>query len=355
MKHLKSRLLLAMAAALALSGFSEAHAVEPLTDTFNPVTMSTVKTEGTMILSDSPEYADAYGITARGTINGKGRIYYYHVNETGAPARVVVYAESPKKTAVSLLKDVKGDASSDYMPTGETLSFREAVAENKENTIAVPKKKKVIISEFSTKGINEDDLVSGIVDVDTKKPVTFGVAVLPYDTSRNEYNDLLDAKELPADSHEMRGTYAMDMTMENKTPWNRDEGNGEIVIGRRDDGFYLQGLDEIDNVKRENTGNYGVTVHLVVHTAGSGKYNLYMNPMGGLYEGTFFVREGDEKVPALYRINGSVRAGAVYFGNGSIEDVREMGTWHAGKDLHIDFVVAGATYLPFRFLLVPVD
>lgn len=31
------------------------------------------------------------------------------------------------------------------------------------------------------------------------------------------------------------------------------------------------------------------------------------------------------------------------------------GIWNAGNDLHIHFTVAGATYLPFRFLLIPVN
>ena len=88
---------------------------------------------------------------------------------------------------------------------------------------------------------------------------------------------------------------------------------------------------------------------ITVHTKGTGQYRLLFNPLGGIYEGTFTVWE--KVIPSVYNIEGHNG----YFGNKTIYDVWNMGIWNAGNDLHIHFTVAGATYLPFRFLLIPVN
>lgn len=80
-----------------------------------------------------------------------------------------------------------------------------------------------------------------------------------------------------------------------------------------------------------------------------GQYRLYFNPLGGIYEGVFTIKE--KSLPLVYEVKGRRR----YFGEKTIRDTWSMGVWHAGQDLHLHFVIAGATYLPFQFLLVPID
>lgn len=315
---------------------------------FETISMERTGESGTLVFSDSPEYVKDFGVAARGTIDGSGRIYYYHVNETGKKARVLVYGESKKKTDITVTREIKGDASDEYIPTGRTLSYRETLLPSHDRTVTLPKKERTIIAEYDPAGIDGEDLVSGIVEVNTKRPVTFGVAIVPWEPGDDAAGAVREAEDLPVDEHEMRGTFPMDVYMENKTPWNLAEGPAQVIVGNRTNDAFYMGKDEIDGVERENTGNYGMTYHMTIHTAGEGKYKLYMNPMGGLYEGTFSV--GDGFLPTIYTTEGNWH----YFGSQGLNEVREMGEWTAGKDLRIRFVVAGATYLPIRFLLVPV-
>ena len=109
-------------------------------------------------------------------------------------------------------------------------------------------------------------------------------------------------------------------------------------------------MDELSRVKRENTGDYGVTYHVTFHNQGKGRYNLYVNAQGGVYLGTFQIGP-DEKLLRTYRTDGKL--GGRWFGNGTEDDYISCGSWDMGKDLYIRFIPAGAAYLPIRFLMVP--
>ena len=185
--------------------------ISPVDLDYNLIPMLVKKEDGKLIFSDCPEYADNYGILYEGTVEkGKGRVYYYHVNETGKPARVLVYAKSDKKQDITVTRTVKGDPSADYMPTGATLSFREAVNEAGDPVLVklLPKERTVLF-EDDKKGIRSGDLVSGIVEIETKKPVSLGVAIVP-DGTKEDVKKALDLSvPLLPDSHEMRGTFPM--------------------------------------------------------------------------------------------------------------------------------------------------
>lgn len=150
------------------------------------------------------------------------------------------------------------------------------------------------------------------------------------------------AAPLAPDSHEMRGTFAADIYLSSE-PWDFSKGNAEITIGESHP--FQQGKDEVSDVNRENTGDYGIRYHITLKTKGSGKYKLYINPMGGVYMGTFEIGQ-NKKLLRTYRTDGTL---------GKAESCLPAGTWHAGKDLYIRFIPAGAAYMPLRFLLVAED
>ena len=336
------------AALCALSLWGTAAAASPLEETYTTLPLKQVKAEGTLIFSDCPEYANTPGILYEGTVSkGKGRLYYYHVNELGAPARLVVYARAKKPQTIHLKRAIKGDASADYIPTGSTLSFREAVDRGqKEISIPLPAKERTIIFEDNAAGIRPKDLVSGLVEIEAEKPVTLGAAIFPFNDDRTIRENLETASRLPADEHAMRGTFASDIYLESDA-WDFRKGNADIVIGTS---FPFQkGRDEMSAANRENTGDYGITYHMRIPTKGEGKYKLYINPMGGVYTGSFQIGQ-HENLLRLYRTD-NIRNRAL-FGHGTTDDYMEAGTWESGRDLFIRFIPAGATYLPIRFLLV---
>lgn len=323
--------------------------ISPVDLDYNLIPMLVKKEDGKLIFSDCPEYADNYGILYEGTVEkGKGRVYYYHVNETGKPARVLVYAKSDKKQDITVTRTVKGDPSADYMPTGATLSFREAVNEAGDPVLVklLPKERTVLF-EDDKKGIRSGDLVSGIVEIETKKPVSLGVAIVP-DGTKEDVKKALDLSvPLLPDSHEMRSTFPMDVYMENK-PWDFSKGNAAISIGNSLP--FQMGRDELSKVDRENTGDYGITYHMVFHSRGAGRYKLYINAQGGVYLGTFQISYYPN-LPRVYRTDG--QRSFRMFGNGTERDYIEAGTWDMGRDLFIRFIPAGAAFLPIRFLMVP--
>ena len=106
-------------------------------------------------------------------------------------------------------------------------------------------------------------------------------------------------------------------------------------------------MDEIDKVKRENTGNFGVTYHINIHSKGKGKYSVYLNPQGGVYMGIIEIGQGY----VYYPYNTEIRSDM--FGHNTIYVYMNMGIWEAGKDLKIRLTPPGASNLPIRLLLIP--
>lgn len=336
---------------LSFYAVSSAEAAIPWQESYPQEPLQIVKQEGTLVFSDCPEYAAHRGILYEGTVKkGKGRIYYYHVNEIGEPARVVVYGKSDQKQTITVHRTLKGDASAAYLPTGRTLSQREILANKEESrTVSLAPKKKTILWDDDEKGIREEDLVSGIVEVEVKKPTTFGVAILADGSAEELDKELNQALPLPADSHEMRGTFARDLYVENKT-W--DFAQGPVNFNMGGDGSSLpfqKGTDEVSHVTRENTGDYGITYYITLHTQGEGTYRLYITALGGYYTGSFEIGQH----PKFLRLYGPASAKSLHpFGEAS-GDYIDAGTYAMGRDLYIRYIPAGASYLPIAFTLVP--
>ena len=319
-------------------------AASPLEEEYSRIPLRLVRAEGTLLYSDSPEYAAEYGILAEGTAaKGKTRIYYYHVNDTKTPARLLVYAKSDAPREITVTRALRGDPSRQYVPTGRTLSFREAVMGGEPKKVALSGGERVVIYEDGPHGIRPKDLVSGIVEIEAETPVTVGTAFLPVSEHADE---LQRAKYVETDSHELRGTFESELYWETE-PWDFKRGAAEIYIGAEDS--FRIGYDEIDKVARQNFGNYGIAYHIRVRTKGKGAYKLFINPQGGVYMGTFRIGQ-NEKILRVFRTDAG--ASPKMFGHGTTEDWAEAGTWQAGRDLFIRFIPAGATYLPIRFLLV---
>ena len=54
-----------------------------------------------------------------------------------------------------------------------------------------------------------------------------------------------------------------------------------IGFCRKHSSFFRKEGTNVNFIGRENTGNYGITCHLTIHSKGTGKYDLYLNPNGG--------------------------------------------------------------------------
>lgn len=317
---------------------------------YQPMEMKDVKSEGTLVFSDCPEFVTQTGLLAEGTVDGRGRIYYYHVNATGERARLVAYAVSDAPVTFDVTRFIQAAPSRDYITSGETLSFNEMVAVRQHPaTVTLEPGRRTVIAAESLSGVLPDYLYSGIVEVDTKEPVRFGMAMLPME---GDLQSALDtARPVPADSHELRGTFPMTIYRENAEVWNTDAGMPQaLVLGGVGAMPFQRGMDELDGVERENTGDYGITFRLTIRTEGTRPFRIYFNPQGGIYMGAFKITQGF--LPHYYRTDDMKYRGH-FLGYETLRDYIEAGRWEAGKPVTIEFLAAGATYLPVRFLFVP--
>lgn len=362
----------AMAAMAALTGHVEARDIDLQSIgyfQFSPLPPSLVSQTDTLLLSDSPEYVGPVGGTlSAGTINGNGRIYFYHVNEMDLPHKIAIVLENQTAypTSVHVMRQLKSVATPDYFAAGRDLSRKDLEQPLNESpdarplyTLSIPPQgRQLIFSDLENTPINRDALFTGIVDIKTEGPIFARVMMLPMGM------DPVDAshwvKNLPIDEIQLRGTYTgAKRNMEVTTPFDTSLGGAFVEIGNDREDTFINGVDEMQNKAFvRDRGNYGVSYTLKIPTKGNEPFRLYFNPLGGPYSGSFTVktlhqqgaRRGQTDI-RTYHIGGADGISAL--GEGTILDSRLLGNYNAGDLLTLNFMPAGASNLPIRFLLIP--
>ena len=362
----------AMAAMAALTGHVEARDIDLQSIgyfQFSPLPPTLVAQTDTLLLSDSPEYVGPVGGTlSAGTINGNGRIYFYHVNEMDQPHKIAIVLENQTAypNTVHVMRQLKSVATPDYFAAGRDLSRKDLEQPLNESPNArplyslsiPPQGRKLIFSDLEQTPVYQDALFTGIVDIKTEAPVFARVMMLPMGM------DAVDAsywaKNLPIDEIQLRGTYTgSKRNMEVTTPFDSALGGAFVEIGNDCEDMFINGVDEMQNKAFvRDRGNYGVSYTLKIPTKGNEPFRLYFNPLGGPYSGSFTVKalhqQGARRGQTdtrTYHIGGADGISAL--GDGTILDSRIMGNYNAGDLLTLNFMPAGASNLPIRFLLIP--
>ena len=362
----------AMAAMAALTGHVEARDIDLQSIgyfQFSPLPPTLVSQTDTLLLSDSPEYVGPVGGTlSAGTINGNGRIYFYHVNEMDQPHKIAIVLENQTAypNTVHVMRQLKSIATPDYFAAGRDLSRKDLEQPLNESPNArplyslsiPPQGRKLIFSDLEQTPVYQDALFTGIVDIKTEAPVFARVMMLPMGI------DAVDAshwvKNLPIDEIQLRGTYTgSKRNMEVTTPFDTTLGGAFVEIGNDREDMFINGVDEMQNKAFvRDRGNYGVSYTLKIPTKGNEPFRLYFNPLGGPYSGSFTVKalhqQGARRGQTdtrTYHIGGADGISAL--GDGTILDSRIMGNYNAGDLLTLNFMPAGASNLPIRFLLIP--
>lgn len=362
----------AMAAMAALTGHVEARDIDLQSIgyfQFSPLPPTLVSQTDTLLLSDSPEYVGPVGGTlSAGTINGNGRIYFYHVNEMDQPHKIAIVLENQTAypNTVHVMRQLKSVATPDYFAAGRDLSRKDLEQPLNESPNArplyslsiPPQGRKLIFSDLENTPVYQDALFTGIVDIKTESPVFARVMMLPMGMDAVDASHW--AKNLPIDEIQLRGTYTgSKRSMEVTTPFDTTLGGAFVEIGNDREDMFINGVDEMQNKAFvRDRGNYGVSYTLKIPTKGNEPFRLYFNPLGGPYSGSFTVkalhqqgaRRGQTDI-RTYHIGGADGISAL--GDGTILDSRLMGNYNAGDLLTLNFMPAGASNLPIRFLLIP--
>ena len=362
----------AMAAMAALTGHVEARDIDLQSIgyfQFSPLPPTLVAQTDTLLLSDSPEYVGPVGGTlSAGTINGNGRIYFYHVNEMDQPHKIAIVLENQTAypNTVHVMRQLKSVATPDYFAAGRDLSRKDLEQPLNESPNAKPlyslsippQGRKLIFSDLEQTPVYQDALFTGIVDIKTEAPVFARVMMLPMGIDAVDASHW--AKNLPIDEIQLRGTYTgSKRNMEVTTPFDTALGGAFVEIGNDREDMFINGVDEMQNKAFvRDRGNYGVSYTLKIPTKGNEPFRLYFNPLGGPYSGSFTVKalhqQGARRGQTdtrTYHIGGADGISAL--GDGTILDSRIMGNYNAGDLLTLNFMPAGASNLPIRFLLIP--
>ncbi|SUP37138.1 hypothetical protein [Veillonella criceti] len=101
--------------------------IDVTTTNFTSLPVVLTEEKDTLIFSDSPEYVNKNGVLAAGTVNGTGRVYFYHVNEMPEPQKIAIIMENTSKQIVDVVihREVVTKPNREYFVVGSELSREE--------------------------------------------------------------------------------------------------------------------------------------------------------------------------------------------------------------------------------------
>lgn len=326
---------------------------------------------GTLIFSDSPEYVQENGILYSDTVQGDGRVLFYHVNESWQDKHlgVVFENENDELIRVRVLRGHTSRPDNNYMNVGKETQLSYFGYTRNYELIIMPNRRKVLDPVMSRQVLSSGDLVYGVYDFYCNKPVKVSVVMCPADQDPAHF--VKGARQLPKDKHMLRGTFqGMNRIVTGKKPYDPIE-DGTVFIPLADNYHdkYMTGIDATDGTEVENYGNYGVLYQLKLPTARQGHTQYLLNPLGGMYAGAMTVknRKNDRLVLLPTPRNG------VYFGDKTLPETRkEQLLWQDGIDhikadseledlgmysnedeLIFEFSPPGASNLPVSIIMAP--
>ena len=264
---------------------------------FTPLPAELQAQKDTLLLSDSPEYVGPVGgVLSAGSINGKGRIYFYHVNEMAEPHKIAIILENTgnEPNGIAVFRELKSIATSDYFAAGRDLSRKELEQPLTDKPlysfVMPPKSRQLVFTDLEHSPIPKDALFTGIVDLQTSAPVFARVMMIPMNLNSIESSYWVN--NLPIDHVRLRGTFTgAEREMAVTKEYNTTLGGAYVELGNDREDRFVEGVDELDNKAYvKDSGNYGISYTVKIPTSGEDPFRLYFNPLGGGYSGSFTVK-----------------------------------------------------------------
>lgn len=402
---------------LALLGLGTTYGQTPKTVnideyTFTPLTVKTVKEMDTLLLSDSPEYVKEPGIVAGGTLHGKSRIYFYHVNEGTEPMKVGILLENKGNVPafVEIERAIYAKPSPDYFKVGRELSKKEITTAEldlgtwAQEGVNIPIRSKVMKKEIKQEKerlVRSQKVKLKRVEEEIKKDATSRtISLISHDTSGTEFvlrpgevrpiftelekvlvkkDDLfsgtidLSTSEAvyasvavmepkstvtyglpllpihPMDDVELRGTYeGMHRFHVVEPKFNSDAGPASFEIANNREDAFINGIDETSNNK------------LVKNKGNYGISNVYLLHTEGKTPYALYFNPLGGAFSGTFRLTSSkgtrtydIPVKGPYLGHQTIYDTQLLDEFDKPEDLLLEYMSPGASNLPVRFLLIP--
>lgn len=309
--------------------------------------------EGTLLFSDSPETVYQDGILYQDTVQGKGRLYYYHVNGTDQDKKVVVVLTNESLTNdvdFLITRSAQTGPDADYFYVGKSSQLRYFGYQSPRHILLAQGCAQILENRTNSVNVPKDGLVCGIYDFQTDKPVKITVMMLPLDA--DPYVFIKTAAILPKDESRLRGTFKnMDRTLLGEKLYDPDkDGSIYFTLADDHDDTYLTGIDATDNSSVKNYGNYGVLYYLSIPTVGMRKVHYYLQPLGGAYAGAMAVQINNN--PDFNILPTPSDCG--FFGQNPRQNYyADLGTYSAKDNVMMEFSPPGASNLPINIILSP--
>ena len=154
------------------------------TTSFTPLPVVLTEEKDTLIFSDSPEYVNKSGVLAAGTVNGTGRVYFYHVNEMKEPQKIAIVLEntSKKNVEVTVHREIFAEPNREYFVVGSELSREDLdapyVGTNRQWQPAAQRERSAKAAGVPVPTVTaKKDTIEQIADTATTDKSTVGTAV----------------------------------------------------------------------------------------------------------------------------------------------------------------------------------
>ncbi len=314
------------------------------------LSMRSIDKKGSLIFSDSPETVLEDGILYEDTVKGRCRLYYYHVNGTATPKKVVVLLQNNtnKNTDYTIIRSANAGPSKNYFYVGKTSQENYLVPQTELHQKLAAGKTTILNQSTQNKPLTKDELVCGIYDLTFNNPTKIIVAMMPVNADPVRF--IRTAHILPPDSHKLRGTFpVIDRTIIPKKNYNpAQDGTVNFVLGDNILDKYLTGKDATTGEKTINYGNYGVLYYINIPMRGTGYVNYSLTPLGGVYSGCVGVRINDSDKMQLIGTPGH----KMFFGK-QYGDIANLGTYNMRDKVLFIFSPPGASNLPISITVGP--
>ncbi len=316
--------------------------------------VTSADTGGTLLFSDSPEEPKEDGILYEDKVEGKTRLFYYHTNATNKAKKIVAVIENLTDEKVSIVIDryAMAGPSKDYLYVGKSVQKDYFDSKYMTYVHLKARESKVIHPMMEQQKVGKDELVNGVFEFDAQTPVKVTVAIMPMEQNPIEF--LKTAKVLPRDKHGLRGTFTgMDRIIKSNREYDpRKDGIVAVTLADGKIDQYRTGIDATDGSITENYGNYGILYKINIPTKGKDSTNYYICPRGGVYAGAVGIRDNAFNKMTMIETPSE----KPFFGEAKkVDEITYLGRYENRHPLWIEFSPPGASNLPAKLILAPVE
>lgn len=233
-----------------------------------------------LLVSDSPETFQSYGILYQDEVNGKARLYANHVNGMSADARFFILATNLSEEPVTLTTTNKGEVFPSLYANvfGHNASTDFLLRDPMVAKMTIPPGESYIYVRMPD--LKPGHGINAIYDVETTGNVLFTFLATDAGTVPDSP---LGYVQLPYEGH-VRGTFPV-----SDIGWRLDLENvkepARLIIGNGVDDPFVEGFDPMRGEAVMNRGNYGVTY--TIRAERPPKMAILLLARGGIFKGPF--------------------------------------------------------------------